>query len=116
METILKADTKLTVVMCCKISDERYTAPSSSNIQQPLRLWTEHQPAVDVFFYQRFKKNLTFFIIYISIMFLHLKVSCDQKLRRNLLLKGGLNKLVGWTVKVLETAIECGQFHVFGTF
>ena len=24
-------------------------------------------------------------------------------------------KYVGWIVKALETAKECGQFHVFGT-
>ena len=32
VETIMKADTKLILVMCCQIFDERYTAPSSGDI------------------------------------------------------------------------------------
>ena len=48
-------------------------------------------------------------------MFLDLEVSCDKKklkLRKNLQLKIGPKKLVGWIVKALETAKECRQFHV----
>ena len=38
------------------------------------------------------------------------------KLRKNLLLKGGLKKLVGLIVKASEIVKEAGQFYVFHTF
>ena len=34
VETIMKADTKLTVVMCCHLFDQRYAAPSSGDFRQ----------------------------------------------------------------------------------
>ena len=37
VETIMKADTKLTVVMCCHLFDQRYKAPSNGDFRrQPL--------------------------------------------------------------------------------
>ena len=34
----------------------------------------------------------------------------------NLLLKSGLRYLIGLIVEASESAKDCGQFHVFGTF
>ena len=43
VETVMKADTKLTDVMWCQIFNEKSTAPSSAAAGQGL--WTAHQSA-----------------------------------------------------------------------
>ena len=50
VKTKMKADTKLTVVMCCHIFDRRSTAPSSGDFRQgpppPRRPWCDKSPNV----------------------------------------------------------------------
>ena len=38
------------------------------------------------------------------------------KLRKKGLLKSCLRYLIGWIIKASESAKDCGQFHVFGSF
>ena len=41
IKTKIKAYTKLTVVMCCKIVDKKYAAPSSGRFQRRQRRWPQ---------------------------------------------------------------------------
>ena len=136
----MRADTKLTVVMCCHIFDQRYTAPSSSDYRRlprgprPVDLTSSASQRASslltclcIFLSQnKIIKFKVFFIILKSIYFKEIETTVFYQknmyklFRPNFFmfldLKVTIEKLVEQIVMALETVKECGQFHIFWYF